>query len=154
MIAARRVQVPLPVLVSQTPLSSGATPATSARLLTVNVGGVGTGINKAGFVDKEAETIFVDLEERTAFFAREDRAIKVVPARNVAPVIKRTRARGRMKPGIFLIVISIGFQFFAGYGSMRKLLHNHRRLSLSPRETQGGSGIVATHNARLLSRII
>jgi len=32
--------------------------------------------------------------------------------KKVAPVINRTMVKGRMKPGIFLMIISIGFQSF------------------------------------------
>jgi hypothetical protein len=139
MMAARRVQMPLPVLVSQTPLSSGALPTTSARLLMVNVGGfVGAGRGTT-FVASEDATTFVLTEGATTLVASEVRTIKGIPAKSAALVMNTKMVNGPIEPHIFLIIISIPFQFVGWYAS--------------PWETQGDSEIVATQNRLTIVRL-
>jgi hypothetical protein len=95
MMAARKVHMPLPVLVSQTPLSSGALATTSARLFTIKIGAAGVREGETELDGFSGEETLVDMEPEAPFFAKEAGNRKVPPATNTVAVVTNNKIASR-----------------------------------------------------------
>src|SRR5215472_13462232 len=114
MMAARSVQIPLPVTVSQTPLSSGATPTTSARLFTVKVGAAGAREGETAFDGIGGKETFVAAEREAPFLAKEAGNRKVLPAKSKVTVVTNNKIASRRMNCLALISALMPSDFSSG----------------------------------------
>src|SRR5262245_5802455 len=110
MMAARKVQMPFPGLVSQIPLSSGKLATTSARLFTVNDGGFAGGDSGRMLEARVGGTNCIARECDPIFVAKEGETCKAIAASS-AVTIKSAIATRRVKPFPSRIIISSRLRF-------------------------------------------